>query len=680
MSYSHKDVALVHPELIWMQAAGFNVWYDEGIEAGTEWTEALAGAIEGATLFIYFVTPVSVESQNCRNEVNFAIDHGVDIIPIHLVETALPGGLSLTLSSRQAIHKHEMAETDYRQKVEARIASFLHREEVEGPAVTPPPVKRSWVRRHKVITTMGVLLLALVGGAIAVVVPALPRELSVAVLPFDAAEGDADMQRIARSLSDEVLTSLAAPANSAAGPSGTIVGTRVIPIVTSRAASMQFANSNLPLDEIGARLDATYLIEGSVRRANDAARVTVQMLRPASGKQVWTRTYDVDFDGQFASSVAEHIAHMATNLMVIEDYRQALDLLHQLVVWTGLDWFKAREQFVAATLEYVAIRLGEGGGDWRIYEQRLKRTVELAPDFAYAHLLLANAYQQRLGGLIAYSEAAPKARAALDQFIRHTTEEGRTTHQLFQWFIGQINVDLDLDYAAADERLRRAIELDASTIWPRVFLASVELREGRVPEALRLLKTAADKAERDVQSAIFQLSYAGVLNILGETGQALEINEIGLNQTMEGPDRSRLLRQRAHLLLDSGREQEARPLIDESWVIDGGVRPDAFVALFARLNDRERADELLGRVELDYDTAENLALGFLYLGDVNKTFAALELAILNRSGSTIDGLRRASWWDPIREDPRFGTLLALLESMEIHTKRYEAQQDLRGAE
>ena len=148
---------------------------------------------------------------------------------------------------------------------------------------------------------------------------------------------------------------------------------------------------------------------------------------------------------------------------------------------------------------------------------------------------------------------------------------------------------------------------------------------------------------------------------------------------MEGQDRANLLRQRAHLLLGSSRKAEARPLIEEAWTIDGGVRPDAFVALFARLGDEERANELLSRVELDYKTAENLALGYLYLGDPNNTFAALELAILNRSTPTINGLRRAAWWNPIRDDPRFDALLALLESMEIHTKRYQAQQDLGGA-
>ena len=42
VSYSHGDSSSVYPELVWLKESGFNIWYDEGIEAGTEWTEALA--------------------------------------------------------------------------------------------------------------------------------------------------------------------------------------------------------------------------------------------------------------------------------------------------------------------------------------------------------------------------------------------------------------------------------------------------------------------------------------------------------------------------------------------------------------------------------------------------------------------------------------------------------------
>ena len=60
VSYSHRDSLLVFPEIIKIKAQGFNVWYDEGIEAGTEWREELANAIEGAKLVVYFVTGHSV--------------------------------------------------------------------------------------------------------------------------------------------------------------------------------------------------------------------------------------------------------------------------------------------------------------------------------------------------------------------------------------------------------------------------------------------------------------------------------------------------------------------------------------------------------------------------------------------------------------------------------------------
>ncbi len=108
VSYSHKESSIVYPELNWLTENGFSVWWDEGIEAGTEWTDELANAIENADLFLFMVTPESVKSQHCRNEVLLAINHEIPVISLHLVKTELPGGLELTISSRQAIHKYEL--------------------------------------------------------------------------------------------------------------------------------------------------------------------------------------------------------------------------------------------------------------------------------------------------------------------------------------------------------------------------------------------------------------------------------------------------------------------------------------------------------------------------------------------------------------------------------------------
>ena len=59
---------------------------------------------------------------------NFAVEHKIPIIAVHLKKTDLPDGLSLTLSSRQAILKHEIPIEEYQQKLLSRISSYLNQD------------------------------------------------------------------------------------------------------------------------------------------------------------------------------------------------------------------------------------------------------------------------------------------------------------------------------------------------------------------------------------------------------------------------------------------------------------------------------------------------------------------------------------------------------------------------
>ncbi|MCZ6641363.1 MAG: winged helix-turn-helix domain-containing protein, partial [Gammaproteobacteria bacterium] len=71
--YAHSDRSNIYPELVRLKEAGVNVWYDEGISVGSEWTEELGNAIEGCSRFLYYVSRASVSSRNCRDEVQFAL-------------------------------------------------------------------------------------------------------------------------------------------------------------------------------------------------------------------------------------------------------------------------------------------------------------------------------------------------------------------------------------------------------------------------------------------------------------------------------------------------------------------------------------------------------------------------------------------------------------------------------
>ena len=58
--YAHDDDHVVYSELTWLKDEGYNIWYDEGIVPGEEWTQELANAIEGASLFIFASSTESV--------------------------------------------------------------------------------------------------------------------------------------------------------------------------------------------------------------------------------------------------------------------------------------------------------------------------------------------------------------------------------------------------------------------------------------------------------------------------------------------------------------------------------------------------------------------------------------------------------------------------------------------
>ena len=89
ISYAHKDSDRVLPIISGLQAQGFRVWYDAGIEAGTEWPEYIAEHLESCTVFLAFLSQSALDSPNCRREINFAIDECKEMLAVYLEELRL---------------------------------------------------------------------------------------------------------------------------------------------------------------------------------------------------------------------------------------------------------------------------------------------------------------------------------------------------------------------------------------------------------------------------------------------------------------------------------------------------------------------------------------------------------------------------------------------------------------
>jgi len=123
--YAHGDADVVYPEMQWLRDNGVNVWYDEGITPGEEFPERLGNAILGASLVLFYVSPRSVDSRHCRNEVFFSLDRNTPVLALHIEKTELPPGLALSTGTVQAIMRHEMGQAEYRRKLMAGIQELI---------------------------------------------------------------------------------------------------------------------------------------------------------------------------------------------------------------------------------------------------------------------------------------------------------------------------------------------------------------------------------------------------------------------------------------------------------------------------------------------------------------------------------------------------------------------------
>ncbi|MFP6745396.1 MAG: adenylate/guanylate cyclase domain-containing protein [Alphaproteobacteria bacterium] len=114
---------------------------------------------------------------------------------------------------------------------------------------------------------------------------ALPDKPSIAVLPFDNMSGDPEQEFFADGLTEDILTALSR-----------FHGLLVI----SRNSAFVYKGKATNLQEVARDLGAQYVVEGSVRKAGNRVRVTVQLIDAESDRHIWAERYDRDLEDIFA--------------------------------------------------------------------------------------------------------------------------------------------------------------------------------------------------------------------------------------------------------------------------------------------------------------------------------------------------------------------------------------------
>lgn len=112
-SYAHKESEIGMQIIKGLQKLKFNLWYDEGIEVGTEYSDYIAEHIDGCKVFVCLMDENYIASRYCRDEINFAIDNpGIDILVIYkkeLKDLNIPAGLKMRTSRYQAVFLNRFA-------------------------------------------------------------------------------------------------------------------------------------------------------------------------------------------------------------------------------------------------------------------------------------------------------------------------------------------------------------------------------------------------------------------------------------------------------------------------------------------------------------------------------------------------------------------------------------------
>ncbi len=113
VSYAHANDAAVLEIISTLQARGFRVWYDEGIEAGSEWPESIASHLERAQLVLAFLSPAYLRSDNCRKEMHYALTKKKPVINVYLEATELSPGMEMQIGNLFALMKYTYPSEEY---------------------------------------------------------------------------------------------------------------------------------------------------------------------------------------------------------------------------------------------------------------------------------------------------------------------------------------------------------------------------------------------------------------------------------------------------------------------------------------------------------------------------------------------------------------------------------------
>ena len=289
------------------------------------------------------------------------------------------------------------------------------------------------------------------------------RNNRIAVLPLLNISNDSQDDYFADGITEELISQLAK-----------ISGLSVI----ARTSVMKYKNTKMNIKEIGRELDVGTILEGSVRKTSDKARITIQLIDVETQEHLWVEDYDRELKDIFEmqSDIALRIVN-ELKVQLLSTEKQQIEKRNTENAEAFRSYLMGKYQLNNRTPESLKNAL-----------KYFNTAISLDPNYALAYVGLTDCYTLISGaayGYIPREDAIQKANDA----IRKAIEIDPTSAEAYN-SLAYLKFRLEWDWEEAENYFKKAIELKPgySSAYERYALYLALL--GRNKESIQLMNHA----------------------------------------------------------------------------------------------------------------------------------------------------------------------------------------------
>ena len=453
-------------------------------------------------------------------------------------------------------------------------------------------------------------------------------ENSIAVLPFTNMSPDPDQDYFCDGIAEELINGLTKIQNLN---------------VVARTSSFVFKHDNKDIREIGKQLNVGLLVEGSIRKAGDQLRITVQLINVKDGFHLWSERYDRKIEDIFAiqDEITFKIVDRLKSTLQLEVKQTEHKLSNNIVAYDH--YLRGRffiNKFSPENLEKAI--------------DYYKKAIEEDPEFSLAYAGIAEAYSLLSSGfdILPTKEAMPKAREAAIKALdlNSALPEAYVSLALVAMFYDR-NPKLTYEY------FNKALELNPNSSIANQWIEFYwSFMVGDFDQSLAVLRRAE---ELDPLNLLIKIRIGYVHIYRRDFDKAIDFFETILKSDMN-------LSILYLSLMDAygQKKRYAEALEEGKKMWESGARAVANAGVlgyyYALTGQKEKANgilaDLMERSNNGYVSSFWVGAVYFGLGDLDKAFRWFEKACADQDGNLIY-ITTTPQFDNLRSDKRYQELL-----------------------